>query len=129
LPHSGGDRALEKALPEPVRMKRRPAARALNALALAGLIALPAQAAFNVCNKGNLPARVALGHFDGKAWSSEGWWTIAPKSCAGLIQGSLLLSRRHRRGFRHLGRPYQFLHRAGRQIPHRRAGQLRGARL
>ena len=50
---------------------------------------LPAQAAFNICNKGTLAARVALGRFDGKSWTSEGWWTIAPKSCAGLIEGAL----------------------------------------
>lgn len=76
-------------MPETARIRRRLAAHAAAALALAGLAALPAQAAFNVCNKSNLPARVALGRFDGKAWTSEGWWIIAPKSCAGLIQGSL----------------------------------------
>src|SRR5690606_12621695 len=54
------------------------------ALGLAGYAA-PAQAGFNVCNKSNLPARVALGHFDGTHWSSEGWWTIQPNACAGIL--------------------------------------------
>ena len=58
------------------------------ALGLAGLAA-PAQAGFNVCNKSNLTARVAIGHFDGTNWSSEGWWTVAPKKCAGLLTGAL----------------------------------------
>ncbi len=58
------------------------------ALGLAGYAA-PAQAGFNVCNKSNLPARVALGHFDGTHWSSEGWWTIQPNACAGILSGPL----------------------------------------
>lgn len=49
----------------------------------------PAEAAFNVCNKANLNARVAIGRFDGTNWSSIGWWTIAPKACAGLLTGPL----------------------------------------
>ena len=27
--------------------------------------------------------------FDGTGWSSEGWWTIQPKACAGLLTGPL----------------------------------------
>ncbi|MEI9930083.1 MAG: DUF1036 domain-containing protein [Rhizomicrobium sp.] len=42
-----------------------------------------------MCNKGKFPARVALGRFDGKNWSSEGWWTIAPKNCASVIKTQL----------------------------------------
>ena len=57
----------------------------LAALAIAG----PAQAGLSVCNKGKFPARVALGRFDGKDWSSEGWWTIAPASCADVIKAPL----------------------------------------
>jgi uncharacterized membrane protein len=57
----------------------------LTAAAYAG----PAQAAFNVCNKSNLPARVAIGRFDGTNWTSEGWWTIQPKACAGILTGPL----------------------------------------
>jgi uncharacterized membrane protein len=60
-------------------------------LAVTGTLlgASPAWASFNVCNKSNLPARVALGRFDGTGWSSEGWWTIQPKACAGLLTGPL----------------------------------------
>jgi len=64
----------------------------LSALALAAPLvfaAAPATAAFNLCNKSNLTARVALGRFDGRHWTSEGWWTIRPKSCAGLLTGPL----------------------------------------
>lgn len=61
------------------------------ALALAVLVAatVPAQAGLKVCNKAAHPARVALGRFDGKQWSSEGWWKIDPKKCAELIAGKL----------------------------------------
>lgn len=63
------------------------------ALGLAGLLlpglSTPALAGFNVCNKSSLPARVALGHFDGTRWSSEGWWTVKPGLCAGLLTGPL----------------------------------------
>jgi uncharacterized membrane protein len=52
-------------------------------------LAGPAHAAFNVCNQTGLPARVALGRFDGTNWTSQGWWMIAPKSCAGLLTGPL----------------------------------------
>lgn len=58
------------------------------ALGLAGHAA-PALAGFNVCNKSSLPARVALGHFDGTNWTSEGWWTIQPNACVGILAGSL----------------------------------------
>ncbi len=42
-----------------------------------------------MCNKGKFPARVALGRFDGKDWSSEGWWTIAASKCADVIKTPL----------------------------------------
>lgn len=51
--------------------------------------AKPAQAGFNVCNKTNLTTRVSVGRFDGTNWTSEGWWTIKPKGCAGLISTPL----------------------------------------
>lgn len=68
-------------------MRRTLAAMTLVSLPL--LAALPAQAGLNICNKASLKAKVALGHFDGTHWSSSGWWTIAPKSCAGLLTGPL----------------------------------------
>ena len=57
------------------------------------VLALPAGAAhasFNVCNKTALPARVALGRFDGTNWSSQGWWKVPPKSCTALLSGTLV---------------------------------------
>lgn len=53
------------------------------------LLALPCRAAFLVCNKTAHETKVALGRFDGSAWSSEGWWTVAPKACEKLIAGPL----------------------------------------
>jgi uncharacterized membrane protein len=58
-------------------------------LSAAILAASPAMAAFNVCNKSDLAARVALGRFDGRQWASQGWWTVAPKTCAKLLTGPL----------------------------------------
>jgi len=58
-------------------------------LALILLAAVPAQAAFKVCNKADVAARVAFGHFDGKAWVSEGWWTIPSQKCETLLKKPL----------------------------------------
>ena len=66
---------------------------ALLTLAGPGLVSFgfisPAWAGFKVCNKSNLPARVALGRFDGTAWTSQGWWTIQPSICTALLTGPL----------------------------------------
>ena len=70
-------------------MRRAPFLAILTALA-ALMAAPPAKAAFTVCNKSNLPTRVALGRFDGKQWTSQGWWTLTPKTCVRLITGPLL---------------------------------------
>ncbi len=59
------------------------------AVTVAGVLASPAHAAFNVCNKTTLPVRAAIGRFDGTNWSSEGWWTIAPRACTALLTGPL----------------------------------------
>jgi uncharacterized membrane protein len=48
-------------------------------------IAVPAEAGLKVCNKAKHPAKVALGRFDGRDWSSEGWWTVAPGGCAEVV--------------------------------------------
>ncbi len=53
------------------------------------LTAVPVQAAFVVCNKTPHETKVALGRFDGSAWSSEGWWTLAPEACQRLLAGAL----------------------------------------
>ena len=52
-------------------------------------LALPAYAAFQVCNKTSLAVRVAFGQFDGTSWASQGWWRIAPMQCATLLTGPL----------------------------------------
>jgi uncharacterized membrane protein len=52
-------------------------------------LALPAEASFSVCNRGAHAAKVAIGRFNGRAWESDGWWTIAPKACARLLIGPL----------------------------------------
>jgi uncharacterized membrane protein len=49
----------------------------------------PASAKLAVCNKTAAPAKVALGRFDGATWMSEGWWTIAPGTCATLLDTPL----------------------------------------
>ena len=69
-------------------MRRAPLLAFLTALA-AVQAAPPARAAFNVCNKSDLATRVALGRFDGTHWTSQGWWTIVPKTCARLLTGPL----------------------------------------
>ena len=53
------------------------------------LMAGPALAAFNICNKSNLAVRAAIGRFDGTNWTSEGWWTVQPQVCAPLLTGPL----------------------------------------
>jgi uncharacterized membrane protein len=52
-------------------------------------LASPAVASLKVCNQSKLAARVALGRFDGKAWSSEGWWTVQPRQCSPILIGNL----------------------------------------
>lgn len=48
-----------------------------------------ARATLNVCNKTAHPASVAVGFFNGKAWSSAGWWPIAAGGCESLIKEPL----------------------------------------
>ena len=56
---------------------------------LATAAATPALAAFNVCNRSSLPTRLAIGRFDGTTWSSQGWWTVRPKTCTAILTGPL----------------------------------------
>jgi uncharacterized membrane protein len=58
-------------------------------LVLALVAGLPAEAGLTVCNKGKHPATVALGRFDGRDWSSQGWWKIAPRACGNVIKTKL----------------------------------------
>jgi uncharacterized membrane protein len=48
-----------------------------------------ARATLNVCNKTAHAASVAVGFFNGKAWSSVGWWTVAAGGCESLIKEPL----------------------------------------
>jgi uncharacterized membrane protein len=64
-------------------------AAASGMLAALTLLASPAHAALNICNQTAKPTRVAVGRFDGTAWMSEGWWTLAPKKCASVVPGKL----------------------------------------
>lgn len=61
----------------------------VSVLAASFLGVRPAEAAFNVCNKSGLAVRVAIGRFDGVNWVSQGWWTVRPGTCAGLLTGPL----------------------------------------
>jgi uncharacterized membrane protein len=69
-------------------MRRAPLLALLTMLA-AGLAAPPARADFTVCNKSDQATRVALGRFDGTQWTSQGWWSLTPKTCARLLTGPL----------------------------------------
>jgi uncharacterized membrane protein len=53
------------------------------------MAAAPAEAGFSVCNTGSHTAKMALGRFNGRAWESDGWWTIKPQTCAKLLIGPL----------------------------------------
>jgi uncharacterized membrane protein len=48
-------------------------------------LATPAYASLKVCNQTSQAVRVAIGRFDGKTWTSAGWWPITPRQCAGLV--------------------------------------------
>jgi uncharacterized membrane protein len=63
--------------------------RLLIALILLVAAARPADAALSVCNNSAHTVKVAVGHFNGVHWTSEGWWQIATKKCAELITGRL----------------------------------------
>jgi uncharacterized membrane protein len=63
--------------------------RLLLALILFGL-ATPAEAALGVCNKTGHSTDIALGFYDGKQWSSRGWWTVAPGDCVQVVNENLV---------------------------------------
>lgn len=59
------------------------------ALFMSQSMSTPAEANLRICNKTEIAALLALGRYDGKDWSSEGWWKVPAKSCADIIQGPL----------------------------------------
>jgi uncharacterized membrane protein len=67
----------------------KPLALAVAALLFALGFATPAQAKLQICNKTEIAALIAVGRFDGREWLSEGWWRVAPNSCADVVQGPL----------------------------------------
>jgi uncharacterized membrane protein len=59
------------------------------AVALLMAFLVPADAALTVCNKSAHGVKVAVGRFDGVNWMSKGWWALAPKACAPVVEGAL----------------------------------------
>ena len=54
------------------------------------VIAAPAEAGLQLCNKTKTGASVAVGYFDGdKGWTAQGWWSIAPADCQTLVDGAV----------------------------------------
>lgn len=67
----------------------RRSGRALLALvAVAGSFG-PVRADLRVCNKTRVLINLAVGANDGAEFSTEGWWTVTPGSCATPIKGPL----------------------------------------
>jgi len=67
------------------------AAMMLTLAALAALIlgAAPAQADLKLCNTTTSRIGVAIGYRDPTGWTTEGWWTLAARTCETLYKGSL----------------------------------------
>ena len=63
--------------------------RAVLALAVFALPFAPARADFRVCNKTKVLVNLAVGANAGADFSTEGWWTVTPGSCATPIKGPL----------------------------------------
>src|ERR1700761_7626009 len=53
------------------------------------LLTSPAMAVLDVCNHADSPSRIAIGWFDGRQWTSQGWWTVQPRSCKAILTGPL----------------------------------------
>ena len=49
----------------------------------------PAAADFRVCNETRSLINLAVGTAAGEDFSTEGWWTVTPGSCATLVRGPL----------------------------------------
>jgi len=74
------------ALRDTLRHTMRPLLAALAILTFG----CPAQAALNVCNRTAHPVKLVLARFDGAVWTSEGWWSLAPKQCEAVVPGKLI---------------------------------------
>jgi uncharacterized membrane protein len=62
------------------------------AVAAAALIvsADAANADFRLCNNTGSRVGISLGYKDGDGWTTEGWWTLAARSCDTLLKGALV---------------------------------------
>jgi uncharacterized membrane protein len=70
-------------------MPQRPYIHLLRGFLVACVLVFPARADFQLCNKSDHTAVVAIGYKSGADWTSEGWWRIKPQGCRVLIKGSL----------------------------------------
>lgn len=49
-----------------------------------------AKADFRLCNNTGSRVGISLGYKEGDGWTTEGWWTLAARSCDTLLKGSLV---------------------------------------
>ena len=70
-------------------MKQVLAAAAV-ALAFSGMASAPARADLKLCNNSTSVVQIAIGYKDKEGWASEGWWTVKPSSCSGILKGALI---------------------------------------
>jgi uncharacterized membrane protein len=54
------------------------------------MIASPAAADFRLCNNTGSRVGISVGYKDGEGWTTEGWWTLAARSCDTLLKGALV---------------------------------------
>jgi uncharacterized membrane protein len=76
---------------------RAPAARrlvhpTLRIVLAAAFLAGPtaAHADFRLCNNTGSRVGISLGYKDADGWTTEGWWTLAARSCDTLLKGALV---------------------------------------
>jgi len=70
-------------------MKQIFAVAALSCATL-GLASAPARADLKLCNNSPSVVQAAIGYKDKDGWASEGWWTVKPNSCSGILKGALI---------------------------------------
>jgi uncharacterized membrane protein len=50
----------------------------------------PALADFRLCNNTSSRIGVAVGYKESEAWTTEGWWNLAARSCETVLRGTLV---------------------------------------
>jgi uncharacterized membrane protein len=73
-----------------MQLLRRSSVAALYSLAFAIILAGSARADLRVCNKTQSRVGIAIGYKAERDWTTEGWWTVEPESCAMLLPGPLV---------------------------------------